>query len=161
MQASFRTGPVGTGVHLLVGHEGSLVEAHDVDVWFLLLFFPLVPLSRWRVSVASAGTEHAADALELTLHSRSRVPLRVALRRIAKAVGVTVMTCLPLTFAVWKVGSPWATPVLTLLLGSVLGPGLLGEMGVLLAGAATPILVLMHLDEHTPRVSLGSALRAR
>jgi hypothetical protein len=138
-----------------------LVEAHDVDVWFLLLFFPLVPLSRWRVSVASAGTEHAADALELTLHSRSRVPLRVALRRIAKAVGVTVMTCLPLTFAVWKVGSPWATPVLTLLLGSVLGPGLLGEMGVLLAGAATPILVLMHLDEHTPRVSLGSALRAR
>jgi hypothetical protein len=90
--------------------------------------------------------------------------LSAALWRIAAAVGVAVLTAVPLVFGVWKVGSPWATPVLTTLLGSVLGPGVLGklgmaiEMGVILAGAAIPVLVLMYLDERTPRVPLPSAL---
>jgi hypothetical protein len=136
-----------------------------MEVWLLLLFFPLVPLSRWRVS-AAAGTEGRAEGetLELTLHSRSRVTVWAALGRIVWAAGATALTALPLGFGVSKVGSPWATPLLTALLGSVLGPGVLGklgmaiEMGVVLAGAAIPILVLMYLDEQTPRVPLRSAL---
>ena len=88
----------------------------------------------------------------------------MALGRIARAAGATALTTLPLVFGVWKVGSPWATPLLTASLGSVLGPGVLGklgmaiEMGVVLAGAVLPILVLMHLDERTPRVPFRSAL---
>ena len=92
------------------------------------------------------------------------MPAWAALWRIARAAGVAALTAFPLAFGVWKVGSPWATPLLTALLGSVLGPGMLGklgmaiEMGVVLAGAAIPILVLMYLDERTPRVLLRSAL---
>ena len=161
---TFRTGPVGTGSYL-VGHDGAWSKPQEVDVWFLLLFFPLVPLSRWRVSVA-AGSEGRTEggALEVVVHSRSRVPVGAALRRIARAAGATALTAFPLAFAVWKVGSPWATPLLTAVLGSVLGAGLIGklgmamEMGVTLAGAATPALVLMYLDERTPRVPLRSAL---
>jgi hypothetical protein len=163
VRATFRTGPVGTGVYLL-GYEGSRRDPHDVEVWLLLLFFPLVPLSRWRVAAAAVGGASPPDALELTHHSRSRIPLGAALRRIGRAAGATVLTCLPFGFGAWKVGSPWATPVLSALLGSVLGQGFLGKLGlamemvVLLAGTAIPILVLMHLDEQTPRVSLRSAL---
>ncbi len=164
MRVTFRTGPVGTGSYL-VGHQGGSSDPQDVEVWLLLLFFPLVPLSRWRVS-AAAGSEGRAEGetLELTLHSRSRVAVWAALGRIAWAAGATALTALPLAFGVWKVGSPWATPLLTAFLGSVLGPGVLGklgmaiEMGVVLAGAAIPVLVLMHLDEETPRVPLRSAL---
>jgi len=81
---------------------------------------------------------------------------------MARAAGVTVLTALPLAFGVWKVGSPWATPVLTALLGSVLSPGILSklglamELGVVLAGAAIPILVLMYLDQQMPRVPFPS-----
>jgi hypothetical protein len=163
VRATLRTGPIGTGVYLL-GHEGNRFDAHDVDVWLLVLFFPLVPLSRWRVALPRASESQEAEALEVILHSRSRVPVGSALRRIARAAGVTVLTCLPFAFGVWRVGSPWATPVLSALLGAILGPGLVGklglamEMGVLLAGTVIPILVLMHLDERTPRVSLRSGL---
>ena len=167
MQATFRTGLVGTGVYL-VGHDGSWAEPHDVDVWLLLLFFPLVPLARWRVTATRIGEGHPEVwTLELALHARSRVPIVSALRRILRATGVAVLTLVLLGFAVWKVGTPWAAPALTALLGSVLSPGWLGklgmalEMGVVLAGAAVPILVLMHLDERTPRVRLTSVLRAR
>lgn len=164
MRVTFRTGPVGTG-SCLVGHQGGWSDPHDVEVWLLLLFFPLVPLSRWRVSAAAGGGGRVEEeALELTLHSRSRLAVCAALRRIAWAAGATALTALPLAFGVWKVGSPWATPLLTALFGSVLGPGVLGklgmaiEMGVVLAGAAIPILVLMYLDEQTPRVPLPFAL---
>jgi hypothetical protein len=167
VQATFRTGPVGTGVYL-VGHQGSWAEPHDVDVWLLLLFFPLVPLSRWRVTASLIGEGIPEERpLELALHARSRVPVVSVLRRVSRATGVTVLTFLLLGFAVWKVGTPWAASVLTALLGSVLSPGLLGklsmamEMGVVLAGAAVPIFVLMDLDERTPRVRLTSAWRAR
>jgi hypothetical protein len=136
-----------------------------VEVWLLLLFFPLIPLSRWRVSAAAGSEEHAGEeTLELTVHSKSRVAVRGALLRMARAIGVVGLTALPLTLGVWKVGSPWATPLLTALLGSVLGPGALGklgmavEMGVVLAGVAIPIVLLMLLDEQAPRVPLRSAL---
>jgi hypothetical protein len=139
-----------------------------VEAWLLLLFFPLVPLSRWRVS-AVVGSEQRAEgeSLELTLHSRSQLRAWSALRRIARAVAVTALTILPLAFGIWKIGSPWATPLLTTLLGSILRPGILDklgmaiELGVVLAGAALPILVLMYLDERTPRVPLRTRRRDR
>ncbi len=167
MRVTFRTGPVGTGTYL-VGHEGGRSGFQDVEVWFLVCFFPLVPLSRWRVSAAVGSEGHAGgESLELVLHSRSRVAVWSALWRMARAAGVTVLTALPLAFGVWKVGSPWATPVLTALLSSVLSPGILSklglaiELGVVLAGAAIPILFLMLLDEQSPRVPLRSALGQR
>jgi hypothetical protein len=164
LRATFRTGPVGTGSYL-VGHQGGWSDPQDVEVWLLLLFLPLVPLSRWRVS-AAAGSEGRTEGetLELTVHSRSRVAVWAALGRMARAASATALTALPLAFGVWNVGSPWATPLLTALLGSVLGPGVLSklgmaiEMGVVLAGGAIPILVLMYLDEQAPRVPLRSAL---
>lgn len=162
--ATLRTGPVGTGVYV-VGHGGSWTEPRDVDVWLLVLFFPLVPLARWRVT-ASRTDEGQRDeqTLELVLHATSRTPVVSALRRLLGAAGVAVLTLLLPGLAVWSVGSPWAVPVLTPLFGSVLGPGVVGklgmalEMGLVLVGAAVPILVLMHLDERTPRVRLGDAL---
>jgi hypothetical protein len=164
VRATFRTGPVGTGSFLL-GGEGSWSDPQGREVWLVVLFFPLVPTSSWRVSAAPLSqTPAQPDALELTVHSRSRVlPLR-ALGRAAKAAVVTAVTLLPLAFGVWKVGTPWATQMLTALGGSFLAPGLLGklamaiEMGVVLGGAVLPILVLMHLDETIPRVPLRSAL---
>lgn len=167
MLATFRRGPVGTGVYL-VGHAGSWSEPSEVDVWFLALFLPLVPLSRWRVS-ATPAVEGRSDpeALTLTVHARSRVPVVSALLRIARAAGIALSTCALLGFGVWKAGSPWATSTLIALLGSILGSSLLGklgmaiEIGVFLAGAAVPVLVLMHLDERTPRVGLASVLRGR
>ena len=54
--------------------------------------------------------------------------------------------------------------LLDAVLGSFLSLGVLGklgmafEMGLVLAGAILPILVLMLLDEETPRVPLRSAL---
>lgn len=160
MRAAFGSGPTGTGAHLL-GHRGSWRDEGDVDVWLTVLFFPLVPLARWRVVGASAGEGgQEAVVLELTVQSRSRIPAGAALRRIGKAVVVAALTCLPFAFGAWKVGTPWAVPVLAGLLGAVAGPGLLDklgmamELGVVLAGAALPVLVLMHLDERTPRVPL-------
>jgi hypothetical protein len=50
------------------------------------------------------------------------------------------------------------------LLGALLSPGVLGkvgmaiELGRVLAGVATPILVAMLLDEQTPRVPRRTAL---
>jgi hypothetical protein len=167
VRATFRTGPAGTG-GFLVGHDGSWSDPQDVEVWLLLLFFPLIPLSRWRVSAAAGSEGHAAgESLELTLHSSSRVAVCAALWRMAAAAGVAALAALPLAFGVWKGGAPWATPPLTALLGSILDPGVLGklgmaiEMGVVMAGAAIPVLVLMYLDEQTPRVPLRSALGLR
>jgi hypothetical protein len=83
---------------------------------------------------------------------------------MAEAAGVTALTILPSAFGVWRIGSSWATPLLTALLGSLLAPGILGklgmaiELGVFLAGVGIPILVLMHLDEQTPRVSFRRAV---
>jgi hypothetical protein len=74
------------------------------------------------------------------------------------------LTALPLAFGVWKVGSPWATPLLASVLGSVLGLSALGKLGMaietgfVLAGSAIPVIVLMLLDERTPRVPLRLAL---
>jgi len=163
MRATFRRGPVGTGAYLL-GHrpEG---EAHDLDVWLLLLFFPVVPLARWRVTTTPPAEGREGESLEVTCHSRSRVPLGAALRRIAAAAVVTVLTCLPFFVGAWTIGRAWATPALNALLGAVVGEGLLGkvgvaiEMGAVLAAAAVPVLVLMHLDARTPRVPLLNALR--
>jgi hypothetical protein len=69
-----------------------------------------------------------------------------------------------LVFAIWRIGTPWATPVLAGVLGSILSAGLLDkvgmavEMSVVLAGAAIPVIVLMLLDETLPRVPLRSAM---
>jgi hypothetical protein len=164
VRATFGRGPVGTGAYL-VGHQGPWSEPREAEVWLLLLFFPLVPLSRWVVGAApgSEGTGEGAT-LELAVHSRARVGVRAALRRVARAVGVALLLAAPFAFAAAKVGSPWATPLFSALLGSVLSPGLLGklgmavELGALLAGAALPVAVLALLDERTPRVPLRVAL---
>lgn len=167
MLATLRRGPVGTGAYL-VGHAGSWSEPSEVDVWLLALFLPLVPLSRWRVSATPAGEGRSdPEALTLTVHARSRVPVVSALLRIARAAGTALLTCALLGFGVWTAGSPWATSTLTALFGSFLRSGLLDklgmaiEIGVFLAGAAVPVLVLMYLDERTPRVGLASVLRGR
>jgi len=101
--------------------------------------------------------------MALTLHSTSRLPVRSALRRIVRAVGAALLTCAPLGLGVWRVGSPWASPALTSRFGPVPGLDKLGmaiELGVVLAGAAIPLLVLAHLDERTPRVAPPFASRA-
>jgi hypothetical protein len=146
---------VGTGTYL-VGRKGSWAEAAEGDVWLLVLFVPLVPLARWRTSGAPAGGD-GPEALSLTVHSRSRVPLRSALRRVAGALGATVLACAPLGLGVSRIGSPWAAPALAALVGAVPLLDKLGmaiELGLVLAGAAVPLLVLMRLDERTPRVGI-------
>ena len=164
MRATFRTGPVGTGAFLL-GHRGAAAGAHDVDAWLLLLFFPLVPLWRGRVTSATAAEGVTGDTVQLSLLARSRVPWRLVLRRVAAAVAVGGLTCFPFCLGAWTIGSPWAAPALKPLLGSILGAGLLAklgigiELGVLLAGAALPVLVLMYLDRRMPRLPLSSAFR--
>ena len=165
MRGRFGVGPVGTGSHL-VGHKGPWSLPQDVEVWFLVLFFPLVPLSRWSVSAATeaSGGDAGAAGLELTVHSRSRVGLRASLSRVARSLGVAALAACPLAFAVWRIGTPWATPVLTSVFGSLLSSGLLDklgmaiEMGVVLVGAVIPVVVLMLLDETLPRVPLRSAI---
>ena len=163
MRGTFGTGPLGTGSYL-VGHRGSWVEPQVVEVWFLVLFFPLVPLSRWSVAVDEQRMSVAERGLDLTVHARSRVALGSTMRRIAGSLGVVNLALLPLAFGTWKIGSPWATPLLTTVLGWAVSPGILGklgmavEMGVVLGGAVIPIILLMLLDEHTPRVPLRWAL---
>jgi hypothetical protein len=155
VRATFKSGPVGTGTYL-VGRTGSWAEPDDGDVWLLVLFFPLVPLARWRTSGTPAGGDGPEpEAVALTLHSRSRVPVRSALLRIARAVGATLLALAPLALGAWRIGSPWAAPALTVLVGPVPLLDKLGmavELGLVLAGAALPLLVLMRLDERTPRV---------
>jgi hypothetical protein len=160
VRATFQTGPIGTG-SFLVGHARPWSDPQDVEVWLLLLFFPLIPLSRWRVTAAvRTETDAEGGTLDLTVLSRSRVEVRSALRRMGKAVVVTVIAFSPLTFGVWKAGLPWATRLLAILLGSVLSPGVLGLVGtaielvVVLLGVAIPMLIAMILDEQTPRVPL-------
>ncbi len=166
VETSFGRGLVGTGVHLL-GHRGPWTEPRQVEVWLMVLFVPVLPLARWRVSVLEPVCEGAGSLLRarLRIHESSRVPPGVVLRRLLwSALGV-VLTGLLLAFAVWKVGSPWASEMLSAVFGSWLGAGLLGKLGVavelgtLLAGVALPVLVLMHLDARLPRVSVASALR--
>jgi hypothetical protein len=163
VRATFHTGPVGTG-SFMVGHERGSQDPQEVEVWLLLLFLPLIPLSRWRVTVAAPGeAQGEAEALELTVHSTSRVGVRAALQRQARAVGLTALAALPLALGVWKAGSPWATPLLSSLLGSVVSSRVLGrvgmavELGVVLADVAILLLAAMLLDEHTPRVPFRSA----
>ncbi len=165
VRVTFGTGPAGTGVYVL-GRQGPWSDPQEVEIWFLLLFFPLVPLARWRVS-AAAGSDQppSVEALELTLHARSRVKIVAALGRISKAAGVAALAVLPLAYGVWNIGLAWATPLLRTVLGSLLDPGVLGklsmavETGVVLAGAGIPVLALMLLDARTPRVPLRSMLR--
>ena len=182
MRATFGMGPVGSGTHV-VGYELGRPGPQDVEVWLLLLFFPLVPLA--CLSVSSTGAEREAGeirSVELVLHSRSRVALRGALRRVAWALVAVLLIALPMAFGVWMIGAPWATELLSALLGQVpellAGCGKLGaklgkvvavgiplagaalELGVFLAGAAIPILALMRLDGQTPRVTIRAALGA-
>jgi hypothetical protein len=162
VRATFRAGPVGTGRYLL-GHQGSWSDPQDLEVWVLLLFLPLIPVARWRVAAAAESEGQSKERLTLLLHSKSRVAVRSAVWRIARSAGVAALALVPLAFSAWTVGTPWASSLLTSLLGAVLGAGLLGKVGmaieltVLLAGAAIPILLLMHLDETTPRVPLRLA----
>jgi hypothetical protein len=165
MRVMLQTGPVGTGAYLL-GHQPSCRDAHEVDLWLCLLFVPVVPLSRWCVTLTS-GDRPELGAVDLTVHSRARIPTRAALLRAVRAVGTAVLASTPLAFSVLEVGSGWATAVLKVLGGGLLGAEVIGklgtawEMGTMLAGVAAPILLLMRLDERTPRVSLRSALRRR
>jgi hypothetical protein len=164
VRATLRSGPIGTGGFLLGSHL-SWTETQEVEVWLLLSFLPLVPVSRWRVSCASIGGEAGAEALEVTVHSKGRISVSQVLGRLAKALGVAILTIAPFAFSVWRLGWPWASPLLTGAFGGVVGPGILArlgmaiEMAVTLGGAALPILVCMHLDESTPRIPLTFLLR--
>ncbi len=168
VRVSFGSGPVGTGLHLL-GHDRSRCEPQDAEAWVLLVFFPLFPLGRWCVSVAADGM--ADQVLELTVHRRVRPSLREALSRMARAVGLAIAILLPFAFAIWMLGTPWATQILSSGLHLVVPPESGGRVGpflertvgvagpvienlVFLMGTAIPILCLMTLDERTPRVSL-------
>lgn len=163
MRGRFGSGPLGTGAHL-AGHRGSWSEPHDVEVWLLVLFLPLLPLARWSVSAAEAIGSGEGRVLELTVHATSRLGPGAALGRVARALGLFVLCASPLTVAVWRIGRPWATPVLTTVLGSLVSAGLLEkvgmavEMGAALAGAVIPVVALMLLDETLPRVPLRSAM---
>jgi len=172
VRASFGTGPVGTGCYL-VGGQGPWSEPREVEVWLAALFFPILPVSRWRVSAAAEGAGEASDeTLGLTVHSRARLPLRTVARRLVRAAVATALVALPLAFWASSVGSDWATPflewlgvdrLLTALLGAGLGARLFGsltmatEISVLLAGVMIPTLVMLDLDRHRPRVPLRSA----
>ncbi len=167
MRATFRRGPVGTGAYLL-GKRGSWSDPEDVEVWLLLLFVPLIPLSLWTVTASEdTGDRMNGEVLELTVLSRARVRPLAAVRRMARGATVGVVALLPLTFAIWQMGNPWASPLVTMLLGSILSAGVLGkvsmaiELGVPLLGAALPLLVLMHLDERVPRVPFLAAIGVR
>ncbi len=161
MRATFGTGPVGTGAYL-VGEAGSWADPREVEVWLLFLFFPVLPLARWRVA-AVGGDGRDGEALVLTVHSKSRVAVQAALWRLGKAVLASVLTVLPLAFGIWTLGLPWATSLLTGILGVVVSAGILGklgmaiEVGTALFGGALPILVLMHLDQLTPRIPMRFA----
>lgn len=171
-------GPVGTGVHLL-GHHPGRPDPQWVDAWLTVLFFPLVPIGRWRV--VCAAEERVCDSgrtLAVEVRSRERLAVKPSLERVVYAIGVAVATLAPIAFGVRMIGEPWATRLLGSLLGQVpqrlanlgnfgdrlghvvaagiplLGTGL--ELGVSVGGAALPILLLMRLDETTPRVSLRS-----
>jgi len=151
---SYGRGPVGTGAHLVGLRRGS-TSPHEVEVWLLLLFVPIVPLMRCRVeAVAEDGSA------DVGVGSRSRPALGRALYRIAKGAAAAVVVLLPLAFVVWQVGVPWATDILVEVLGRMLSPGLLGklgkavEMGAVVVATAIPVLVLTYLDERVPRVSL-------
>lgn len=163
MRVSLQTGPVGTGSYL-VGHRGAWSDPQDVEVWLLLLFVPIVPLSRWHVSGVPLTSPGPPESVEVTIHSRSRLSGRAALWRLVKAVGVGIGAALPLFFAVSRLGWPWATPLLTTIFGSFVNASVLGkvgaamEMGLVMAGAALPILVLMHLDERLLRVPIRAAV---
>jgi hypothetical protein len=91
------------------------------------------------------------------------VGARSAAWRVARSAGVTALALLPLAFSIWRIGAPWATTLLTNVFGALLRPGVLGKVGmaieltVLLVGAAMPILLLMHLDEMTPRIPIRVA----
>jgi hypothetical protein len=164
IRVTFGTGLPGTGL-FLVGHEGSWEEPRDADLWFLVLFFPLAPLARWSVTATPVEGGTDERVLSLTRHGGSRVPAASAFRHVGKALGLAVLSLILLAFAVSRVGSPWGTPLLEVLFGSLLSPGLLGklgmalELGALLGGAAIPVLVLTLLDQNVPRVPFRS-LRA-
>ncbi len=162
VRATFGMGPVGTGAHL-VGYRGPSSEPQDVEVWLLLVFFPVIPVARWRLA-AVGGEGLQGAALDLTVQSKSRIAVRAALWRLVNALVGSAVTVLPLGFAVWTVGLSWATSLMTDVFGAIVGAGLLGkvgmaiEVGVALLGGALPILVLMHLDGVRPRISLRTAL---
>jgi hypothetical protein len=143
------TGPVGTGVYLLGEGGGQDIPSH-VDEWFLLLFFPLMPMARWRVDVASSCKKSDTEIF-LALQSRARIPGAAALGRIAKAAAVTGLACLP--FAVGAhFGAPWASNVAGALLGRDLPPTLsLPVELVAVTLECAPVFLLMWMDGRTLR----------
>ncbi|HKC11338.1 MAG TPA: hypothetical protein VKI41_04705 [Vicinamibacteria bacterium] len=85
--------------------------------------------------------------------------------RFGIGTALALLTCLPLAFAVSRVGNPWAGTVLSALLGSLLPPSLLdkvataAEAGLLVVGALVPILVATELDARTIRIPVAALRR--
>jgi hypothetical protein len=156
---------VGTGAFLL-GPRLPDDEPIDLDLWLLLLFVPLLPLARWRVrGAALVASEAASPEGEVEVLGRSRIPLGSILRRYAQGLAAASATVLPAALGFSTAGLPWAGPVLAAALGPWVSPGILGkaamalELGVVLAGAAVPLLVATLLDERIPRVPLAGLHR--
>lgn len=136
-----------------------------MDVWLLLLFVPLVPLSRWRITANPVNDEpQEGEDVAITIHSRSRIPLIAALSRITRSLCVAFLAWLPFAFEAW-IGEPWASRMVSSMLSGILSPMLLGllempiEMGMTAIELGIPLLILMRLDAWTPRVSVRAALR--
>ena len=183
LKATYGTGPVGTGAHLL-GYQRVRQDTQVIDAWLTVLFFPLVPIGRWRVvSPTEERLDRDAPTVALEVRSRSRPTIRPTLRRLALAIGIVMVILAPLVFGVRMIGDPWATDLVNGLLGKVptmlaslgkfgtrlgrivaAGIPVMGtalDLGVSVGGAALPIFVLMRLDQRTPRVSLRMVFSRR
>jgi C4-dicarboxylate-specific signal transduction histidine kinase len=162
MIGTYGRGPTGTGLFLL-GANARTAEVQEAEPWLLLLFIPVAPLARWRVRVTlNDAQERAGESLEIQVLERLPLQPLAAARRLAIGIAWALVACLPLAFAVSRVGNPWAATVLSALLGSLLPASLLdkaataAEAGLLVAGALVPILVATELDAHTLRVPLAA-----
>ncbi len=162
MIGTYGRGPIGTGLFLL-GSNARTPEVQEAELWLVLLFIPVVPLARWRLRITlSDAREGARDSLEIQALEKLRLRPLAVVRRLAIGIALAVVTCLPLAFAVSRVGNPWAGAVLSPLLGSLLPSSVLdtlataAEAGMLVVGALVPILVVTELDARTLRVPVAA-----
>jgi hypothetical protein len=165
MIGTYGRGPIGTGLFLL-GPDARRPDVQEAELWLLLLFIPVAPLTRWRVRVTfSDAQERARESLEIQVLEQLRLRPLAVVRRLAIGIALALVTCLLLAFAVSRVGNPWAGAVLSALFGSLLPSSLLdklataAEAGLLVVGALVPILVVTELDARTLRVAVAALRR--
>lgn len=187
MRTTLATGPVGTGFFLR-GMDSRPDGTNLADLWWCLVFLPVIPLRRWQISMSEP---FAAATTDLVVLAQAPIPLRSRVRALWGAAAGTVLSLSTLAVGVATVGVPWAIRPLRSLEAVLLRfiadhPRLLGtlsqpsqekalviidrvvgltamslETGILLAGAAIPVLVLMRLDLSTRRIPVADLWRRR